>query len=143
MAAKEQREVQSAPEQFGVVMLTADGEFKTELFATLDELVRRLVALVDHDVSVSCFVGRPLPISKPPYRHLLTPWGNKPLFPQSTDALEPDETGYLGVDPIHLMPPAAINVPRQSKEAADDEFFDDTDGDTIDIFNGVLPDPDS
>jgi hypothetical protein len=130
------------PQQCGVVILTPDGEFKTEIFATLDELTARLADLIDKDVSVSCFSGIPLPISKPPFRHLMTPWGNKPLFATPSGELEADETGYLGVDPILVAPPSAIQPPVKSRQV-EDEFFDDEVSDTIDVFNRVLPDPDS
>lgn len=135
---------QKPPQVFGAVILTHDGEFKTETFPTLDELVSRLTTLVDKDVSVACFAGTPLPLSKPPFRHLLTPWGNKPLFVLPQAELEQDETGYLGVDPIHLEGPPQIQVrPAQPQAGEDDEFFSDDSGDTIDIFNGVLPDPEN
>lgn len=133
----------AVPTKYGVVILTHDGDFKTEVFDTLDELVAHLAALVDKDVSVSCFAGQPLPISKPPFRHLLTPWGNKPLFTLPADALEQDATGYLGVDPIHLESPPAISTRPAAANSNDDEFFGDDSGDAIDIFNGVLPDPDN
>ena len=129
-------------EACGVVILTPDGEFKTEVFATLDELTARLTELIDKDVSVSCFAGIPLPISKPPFRHLMTPHGNKPLFAAPTAELEADETGYLGVDPIHVFPPSSIQAPVKARPA-EDEFFDDEISDTIDVFNRMLPDPDS
>lgn len=129
------------PEACGVVILTPDGEFKTELFSTLDELTARLTELVDKDVSVSCFAGIPLAISKPPFRHLMTPWGNKPLFATPAGELEADDTGYLGVDPIHVFPPSSIQAPVKTRPP-EDEFFDDEVSDTIDVFNRILPDPD-
>jgi len=133
----------SPPACFGVVILTPDGDFKTETFATLDELVTRLTALVDKDVSVSCFAGQPLPLSKPPFRHLLTPWGNKPLFALPANDLEQDETGYLGHDPIHLEGPPQIQIRPAQPQAEEDEFFGDDSGDALDMFNGVLPDPEN
>lgn len=128
---------------FGVVILDAAGAFTTETFDTPDALVARLVELIDKDVSVSCFAGHPLPISKPPFRHLLTPWGNKPLFVLPGDELEADETGYLGVDPIHLAGPAQINVRPAAQAQVEDEFFDDDSGSALDIFGGSLPDPEN
>lgn len=129
-------------ESCGVVILTPDGEFKTEVFATVAELTARLTELIDRDVSVSCFAGIPLPVSKPPFRHLMTPWGNKPLFAPPNGELEPDESGYLGVDPIHVFPPSSIQAPVKTRPP-EDEFFDDEVSDTIDVFNRMLPDPDS
>lgn len=129
------------PESCGVVILTPDGEFKTEIFSTLDELTARLTELVDKDVSVSCFAGIQLPVSKPPFRHLMTPWGNKPLFAAPTGELEADDSGYLGVDPIHVFPPSSIQAPVKARPP-EDEFFDDEVSDTIDVFNRILPDPD-
>jgi ribosomal protein L29 len=108
----------------------------------LEALTARLTELIDKDVSVSCFAGIPLPISKPPFRHLMTPHGNKPLFAAPTAELEADETGYLGVDPIHVFPPSSIQAPVKARPA-EDEFFDDEVSDTIDVFNRMLPDPDS
>lgn len=128
--------------KYGAVILTHEGDFKTEVFDTLDALTARLTELVDKDVSVACFAGQPLPISKPPFRHLLTPWGNKPLFVLPQGELEPDTTGYLGVDPVHLESPPTITT-RPASPQGDDEFFGDDSGEAIDIFNGVLPDPDN
>ena len=128
---------------FGAVVLTSAGEFTTETFDTLDALVTRLIELVDKDVSVSCFAGQPLPISKPPFRHVLTPWGNKPLFVLPSAELEADDTGYLGVDPIHLAGPAQINVRPAAQAQVEDEFFDDDSGSALDIFGGPLPDPEN
>lgn len=134
---------ETAPELFHVVILQADGSFLTETFDTADALAARLKALINCDVSVACFRGVRLNISKPPLRHLMTPAGNIPLF-DAAPAIEPDETGYLGVDPAHLEDPPQLGVPTAQKAGvAPDEFFSDDDGDTINIFDSALPDPDN
>lgn len=140
----ETQKVAEQPEKFYASVLHSDGRFLTEEFDDIDALVARLKNLIDQDVSVSCFMGARLPISKPPFRHLLTPGGAKPLFdvPQS---LEPDDTGYLGVDPINLQDPPQLKMPAQSRSNAGgpDEFFDDSDDKVLGVFDDVLPDPDS
>lgn len=129
---------------FYAVILTSDGVFTTEEFETREALVVRLKQLIDQDVSVACFSGVRLAISKPPLRHLLTPWGNDPLF-ELPEELEPDETGYLGVDPIALQDPPSLKMPTQNRPApgASDEFFDDSNDSALGVFDSVLPDPDS
>lgn len=143
--AKEQKEKE--PEnKFHLVILHPDGDLAVETYDALPELVTRIKTLIDKDVSVFSFSGVQLRISKPPFRHLLTPWGPQPLFDLSTDELEADETGYLGVDPIHMAAPPVIKSPDISKSLANsaDEFFDDDSADTgLGVFDSVLPDPDS
>lgn len=128
--------------KYYAVVLTTAGDLETSGFDTLPELVSFLRSLVDRDVSVSCFMGQRLGISKPPTRCLLTPDGPQPLFDPMTDDLEEDETGYLGVDPIHLEEPPTIDVPRQNT-VAPDEFFSDENDAAINIFDSALPDPDA
>jgi len=142
--ADESQEPVEQPDKFYAVVLHSDGRFLTEEFDTADDLVERLKALTDQDVSVSCFMGARLPISKPPFRHLLTPWGAKPLF-NVPATLEPDDTGYLGVDPINLQDPPQLKMPTQNRPApgSPDEFFDDGDDKVLGVFDDVLPDPDS
>jgi hypothetical protein len=131
--------------KFYAVILHANGDFGVETFDALDNLVNRIKALVDKDVSVFSFSGHLLPVSKPPFRHLLTPWGPKPLFDLQPDELEIDDTGYLGADPIHLSDPPALKQPRApgAIENADDMFFDDAEDQSIGAFDDVLPDPDN
>ena len=131
-------------QRYYAAMLTADGEFKVEEFDNLEKLTARLKELVDRDVSVFSFAGTRLAISKPPFRHLLTPWGNLPLFDIKQDELEPDDTGYLGLDPIHLEAPPEIKSPTTSKSSVNSgDFFSDEDDGSLNVFDGVLPDPDS
>jgi len=128
---------------FHVVILSADGTFAAEQFQTAEALAIRLKELVNRDVSVACYRGQRLNISKPPARYLMTPDGNIPLFDEPS-AIEPDETGYLGVDPVHLEDPPQLGLPTAQKPGvAPDEFFSDDDGDAINIFDGALPDPDN
>jgi hypothetical protein len=131
--------------KFYAVILQASGDFGVETFDTLDALVNRIKALVNQDVSVFSFAGNLLPVSKPPFRHLLTPWGPKPLFDLQADELEIDDTGYLGIDPIHLADPPILKQPRHNSpvENADDMFFDDAEDQSVGVFDDVLPDPDS
>ena len=132
------------PEHYYAVILTPEGDFKVEEFDTLDKLTARLKELVNRDVSVFSFAGVRLNISKPPFRHLLTPQGNLPLFDISADSLEPDETGYLGVDPVHLEAPPEIKTPSAPKSSVNSgDFFSDEDDGSLNVFNSVLPDPDS
>lgn len=132
------------PERFYAVVLHSDGVFATEEFDSVEAMVARLKSLVDQDVSVSCFGGTRLSISKPPLRHLLTPWGNHPLF-EFPENLEPDDSGYLGVDPINMQDPPQLKMPQQSRAAtgAPDDFFDDSNDSPMGVFDSVLPDPDS
>jgi hypothetical protein len=132
-----------APLRFYAAILDIEGEYTVEEFDTLDALVARIKSLVNQDVSVFSFCGTQLKISKPPARHLMTPWGNKPLF-DINDALEVDEKGYLGADPIYLHEPPQISVPtaKQKQPENADEFFDDGDN-VLGVFDSVLPDPDA
>lgn len=150
--AKEKKE--AAPEQeaaetpqlekisFHAAILQSDGTYFTESFETLPELVARLKELIDKDVSVFSFAGARLHTSKPPFRHLLTPWGNHPLF-DVPEALEPDDTGYLGVDPIGFAAPPEIKTPSARPAASPDDLFADDAGGAMGVFDSVLPDPDN
>ena len=131
-------------EKLYAAILHPDGTFATEAFETIEAMAARLKELVNRDVSVACFSGSRLNISKPPMRYLMTPTGNIPLF-DTEPVIEPDETGYLGVDPAHLEPPPQLSVPSVGKpvQPANDEFFSDDDADAINIFDGALPDPDA
>jgi len=130
--------------KFYAVILQANGDFGVETFDALDALVSRIKALVDQDVSVFSFSGNLLPVSKPPFRHLLTPWGPKPLFDLQPSELEIDDTGYLGADPIHLADPPVLKQPRGSNLTdTDAPFFDDAEDQSVGVFDDVLPDPDS
>jgi hypothetical protein len=132
-----------SPGHYYAVVLSPEGDFTVEEFDALEKLAARLKELVDRDVSVFSFAGVRLAISKPPFRHLLTPWGNMPLFDIPKDDLVPDETGYLGVDPIHLESPPEIKTPSSKSSVNSGEFFSDDDDGTLNVFDGVLPDPDS
>lgn len=128
---------------FYAVLLHPDGTFATEKFDTVDALAVRLKELINRDVSVSCFKGVKLNVSKPPMRYLMTPDANVPLF-NTEPTIEADETGYLGVDPAHLEGPPQLVVPTAGKQTAPaDEFFSDDDDDAINIFDNALPDPDT
>lgn len=111
---------------------------------TVEEAAARLRELVNKDVSVACFKGVRLNVSKPPMRYLMTPEGNIPLF-DTDPVIEPDDTGYLGLDPAHLEDPPQLAVPPVGRPTpASDEFFsDDDEGNAINIFDSALPDPDS
>lgn len=127
-------------------VLKPTGEYQTHAFDTLEELVAFVRSLVDHDTSVFCFAGTQLKISKPPLRYLLTPWGPQPLFDApDTDKLEPDDTGYLGVDPVYFEDPPQIKMPQQRapNSGTADEFFSDDDSGGENIFDTILPDPDN
>jgi hypothetical protein len=130
--------------KFYAAILHADGTYAVEEFDEMAQLVERVKSLIDRDVSVFSFAGTRLQISKPPFRHLLTPWGPQPLFNPPTENLEPDETGYLGLDPVHLEGPPEIKGPQQPKgNSQSDEFFQDDSDDVLNVFDSVLPDPDS
>lgn len=126
-----------------VVILNTDGDITVESFTNVQDLAIRLKALIDRDVSVFPFVGQRLFISKPPMRYLMTPDGNVPLFDINAAQLEPDDNGYLGIDPIHFEGPPQIKMqgPKQIDNA--DDFFDDKTDETFGVFDSVLPDPDS
>lgn len=128
---------------YHAVLLHSDGTFTAETFEDANCLAARLKDLVNRDVSVACYCGQRLSVSKPPMRYLMTPTGNIPLF-DTDPVIEPDETGYLGIDPAHLEDPPQIGIPTgQKSSVAPDEFFSDDDGDAINIFDNVLPDPDN
>lgn len=131
----------TAPARFHAVILHSDGEFKTESFDTVDLLTARLRELINQDVSVSCFCGARLWLSKPPLRHLITPEGNIPLFDANVE-IEPDDTGYLGVDPANFESPPQVSMPRPNNAQQADDFFAEDDG-AINIFDSALPDPDN
>lgn len=128
---------------FYAAVLTPDGTYTVQEFGTLDALQAHLAELVDRDVTVFSFAGVQLKVSKPPFRHLLTPWGAKPLFTVPTENFEEDTSGYLGLDPVHLEGPPQVRVPPSKPSSAGDEFFSD-DGDNVtNIFDTILPDPDN
>lgn len=131
----------SDPVKFFAAVLHPDGEYECRVFESLEKLVNCVKELVDKDVSVFTFVGAQLKISKPPFRHLLTPWGPQPLFDVPT-TFEPDETGYLGSDPILLADPPQIKEPKHATPGQD-EFFDDDTSQELGVFDSALPDPDS
>lgn len=126
---------------YHVTILHHNGDFATESFQTLPELVARLKELIDRDVSVSCFKGSRLRISKPPFRYLLTPEANVALY-DIPEEIEPDDTGYLGVDPAHLEGPPQIAQPVEPTTQPDEFFSDDT-IEARNIFDDALPDPDT
>lgn len=130
--------------RYYAAILTADGDYTVQDFDTLEALQARLVELIDHDVTVFSFAGAQLKVSKPPFRHLLTPWGAKPLFALPTENFEEDTSGYLGLDPIHLESPPAVSVPSsKTPSGAGDEFFSDDSDNSTNIFDTILPDPDN
>jgi hypothetical protein len=132
---------------FYAAVVHPTGEYRTHEFLTIVELSDFVRGLIDRDVSVFCFAGAQLKISKPPLRYLLTPWGPpQPLFEMpKVGELEEDDTGYLGIDPIHFEEPPQIKMPTRSAPQAPvaDEFFADDDSGGLDIFDGILPDPDN
>ena len=129
--------------KYYAAVLQADGTYSTETFDTVEALANRLKELAGKDASVFTFAGAQLAISKPPFRHLLTPWGNLPLF-DLPEQLEPDETGYLGADAIHLGDPPQLRMPAQSSArppVQDDGFFDTDSDPVMGAFDEPLPDP--
>lgn len=124
---------------YHAVILDSAGNFRTESFDSVEALALRLKHLIDTDVSVSCFMGKRLAISKPPFRYLLTPDANVALYDVPENP-EPDDTGYLGVDPAHLESPPEIVAPQQQ---AENEFFSDSTDEVMSIFDDPLPDPDA
>jgi hypothetical protein len=143
-----QEEKETTPPEgtkFYAAILQADGSFAVETFDTAEQLVAQLKRLIDRDVSVFSFAGAQLRISKPPFRHLLTPWGAHPLFDIPTRDFEVDDTGYLGLDPIHIGDPPQIKSPKQQTNFSgeENEFFDDKDDNSLGVFDNILPDPDN
>lgn len=135
---------ETPPNKYYAAVLYADGKYAVEEFEELPALAARLQELINRDVSVFTFAGVRLQISKPPFRHLLTPWGNLPLFKAPDADLEPDETGYLGLDPVHLEDPPEIKAPKVAKASnAADEFFQEDSDNVMNVFDSLLPDPDS
>lgn len=138
-AADDNAAVGKNPLRFHAAVLDSAGLFNVESFDTAVELAQRLKQLIDTDVSVACFSGERLLISKPPFRYLLTPEENIALYDVPKE-LEPDDTGYLGVDPAHLESPPEIPPARQQ---AENEFFSDDADDIASIFDEPMPDPDA
>lgn len=124
-----------------VVILHQTGELVTESFQDSQKLAARLRELIDRDVSVSCFRGERLKISKPPYRYLMTKDANVPLW-EVPEVIEPDDTGYLGVDPVYFEGPPQVQAPSQTAPNPD-EFFSDEANEIRNIFDDALPDPDA
>jgi hypothetical protein len=145
MAETEKADQSIAAPKFYAAILHADGTYNVEEFETLDLLVARVKGLVDRDVSVFSFAGTRLQISKPPFRHLLTPWGPQPLFDPPGENLEPDDSGYLGLDPTHLEDPPEVKQPSGPNRSSTptNEFFSDDDENVVNVFDNILPDPDS
>lgn len=134
----------AAATRYFAVVLDSAGEFTTEAFDAPEQLVARLKTLINQDVSVACFSGAHMPVSKPPFRHLQLPDGTwAPLFDIAVDKLEADTSGYLGLDPIVIQGPPQIKVSKANLPNGDDDFFDDQPEDILGAFDEILPDPDS
>ena len=143
MAAETAQEPVPEPPRFYAAVLRSDGEYVVEEFETANALAAGLKELINRDVSVFAFMGQRLHISKPPMRFLMAPGGNIPLFEIQTENLEPDVTGYLGLDPVHLEPPPQIKpTPARAADSADEFFDDNNDTGALGVFDGLLPDPD-
>ena len=142
----DEQKVAAVKISFHAVILTSEGELRAESFETVEELVTRIRALVNQDVTVFAFRGERLHISKPPTRHLLVPGDVPiPLF-ELFAPLEPDETGYLGVDPINLAGPPQLATPPASRSGAGNtqpDLFQDDEANVFNVFDDSLPDPDS
>ena len=128
--------------QYHVVILSSEGDIDKQSFNTRDELVAKLKSLINLDVSVVCFRGSFLPISKPPLRYLMDSGENIPLWEPPEEIEEDLGVHYMGVDPILLEPPAEIRPPAEQTTDAD-EFFSDAADDISTIFDAPLPDPDA
>lgn len=129
---------------FHAAVLLSDGTFVAEEYDSLPALVARLKQLIDEDVSVFAYQGTRLPVSKGPLRYLLVPGAEPIALYDTPEELEPDDTGYLGVDPIHLSDPPQLRVPAQGRPTTkQEEFFDGDGGNILGAFDDVLPDPDS
>lgn len=137
-------EKQTPENKYYAVILTSDGDTRVEEYASASAMAIRLRELVDKDVSVFPFFGQRCHISKPPFRYLMTPTENIALFEAPTDKLEPDDTGYLGMDPVYFEGPPQVKVPAaRNPDSPADEFFDDSSEDVAGIFDNILPDPDA
>jgi hypothetical protein len=71
----------------------------------------------------------------------MTPEENIPLY-NVPEEPEPDDTGYLGVDPAHLEDPTPLQTPP-AQITQPDEFFSDDTNEIRNIFDDALPDPDA
>lgn len=141
----EAAEAVGAKISFHAAVLNHDGAYFTQEFATLDELVAYIKTRIDQDVSVFAFRGERLRVSKGPLRYLLVPGSDPIALYETPEELEPDDTGYLGVDPINLSDPPQLRVPAAGRPttAQQDEFFDSDSGNILGAFDDALPDPDS
>ncbi len=124
-----------------LTVVPEDGILRFENLATEDELKFRIRQLLDsgEEVAISVSVGYQLRISKPPLRHLVTPWGNLPLF----DPLPPDLTletdGYIGpryeAPALMTDPPDTDDLTGDDEEDEEEEAAQPTVDETTNIFN--------
>lgn len=111
-------------QQFFLVVLPDDAAPRLEEFTDSVTLVARIRTLIGADVYLFPFLGHALKITRGPHRYLTTPFGPLPLFSiPSVDALEVEDSGYVGVSPPSLEPPEAPEPPDDDIE--DDEDVDD------------------
>ncbi len=93
-------------QKFYLVIIPEDGLPRIEPFDELSALQSRIIALLGTEVALYPFLGSWLGISAGPWRYLITPWGNLPLFnvPAPGD-VRPDESGWVGTKEQELVIP--------------------------------------
>lgn len=106
------------------------------MFETIDQLIDAMNRLEKQQVYAFAFMGNYMPVSKPPFRYLITPMGPLPMFaPPSVENLEVDDSAYFGdLDESVLsqtiaefeetQPPPVVNNNDDDDMADDDAEMD-------------------
>lgn len=124
--------------RYVLTLVPEDGVMRFEHIATEGELKFRVQQLLNsgEEVSISITFGHRLKISKPPLRHLVTPWGNIPLFDPLPEELTLEDDGYIGpryaVPDLMTTPPDADEL--EGDDAEEEEEATPTVDDTTNIF---------
>jgi hypothetical protein len=96
----------SQQQRFFLVVIPEDNSPRIEQFDELGVLQARIVELLGTEVALYPFLGSWLGISAGPWRYLITPWGNLPLFDvPAPGAVRPDESGWVGTKGQELVIP--------------------------------------
>ena len=123
-------------ERFYLVVVP-DGEAPTvEEYTDVAELAERVRELDGEPVSVFAFLGTRFHFSRGPYRYLLTPFGNMPLFDlPRAEELGVIEDGYLGEEQEELavpqLPPEETQTEEGAEDGEQDEDADDLEGEEV------------
>lgn len=96
-----------------------DGLLRVEQFDTIEKLQQALIAAIGTEAAVVPFMGHHLKVSKGPWRYLVTPFGNLPLFNvPGPGEIEVDDSGWLGKQSQELV------IPERPQEDDLDDVVD-------------------